>query len=704
MPKLALALLPVILLGLLVRAPAAARAEMPERLVCGAEDASAAKTADVEYAGIVPGRGLAAEDFAGDGLLVVADPSLYQITNDPVGVLRRAARNWEIPGTMIRFNVVMGPVQGGNLVHAQNIRQAARATVGRPGFGARGSLDMILDVPFSRGDDSLVAVVTHEMGHWLGFDHSFLGSTVMFPVLTDRINWVDPDQTAKAVARYGVGANALGEVRGTVTRNGAPLVGARINLLGANGRTAFGTFAGSDGVYHVPVFAGTYTLVVDPNDGPAVDGNFIGTYPGGPLDFVTFEVPDPLVVSAGQSVSADVEVPAGGDFEFRITTAEPTTCSPGGGTQGVTIYYTGASPSEIASVDALSPDVHIFNITDSGGKLAIFFDVDREALPGPRAFRLRKTNGAFAIVPGIVGVVAPLWLDAPHYAVPAEPGAPASVTWFNELPRGGASQIVVAISADGGASWDEIGRVDASATTSVPWHPDPNLVTSALRVRIQGVDAIGTVLASDESIFNIGLGEPARGIETGGPDTAAPEVRVTAPNGGEVYIGGETARIAWTASDDTGLAEQEVEVSLDGGHKWTSLGTVAPTARGLDWRPEAKPTAALVVRVTARDRAGNASSDVSDQAASVRVRPEVTRVTLKSKGSGFVLKIKGSGFAPSAVVRVNGEALTVPVSFNATSGALKIKGDAAALHLNDAGQPNTLVVEVDGLTSAEASF
>jgi len=65
------------------------------------------------------------------------------------------------------------------------------------------------------------------------------------------------------------------------------VTGPEVGLLHDTGHA---TFAGSDGVYHVPVFAGTYRLVVDPNDGPAVKGNFIGTYPGGPLDFATFEV------------------------------------------------------------------------------------------------------------------------------------------------------------------------------------------------------------------------------------------------------------------------------------------------------------------------------------------------------------------------------------------------------------------------------
>jgi hypothetical protein len=111
---------------------------------------------------------------------------------------------------------------------------------------------------------------------------------------------------------------------------------------------------------------------------------------------------------------------------------------------------------------------------------------------------------------------------------------------------------------------------------------------------------------------------------------------------------------------------------------------------------------AVLVRVTARDRAGNVATDASDASARLRARPVVTRVVLKEKGAGYALKVKGTGFAAGAVVRINGEPVGVPVAFG--RGALKAKGDAAALGLRPPGEPNTLVVEVDGLASAAVTF
>lgn len=672
----------------------------PEPARCGTVDHEATeKLADVEFPGIIPNRGLAPEDFADGGLKIEVDPSMLLITDDPVGVVERAMRNWTIPGTYIRFQIV-GPGEGGNLIHAENIRQAARATVGRPGWGADAFLDMILDVPFSRGDESLVAVITHEMGHWLGFDHSFLGSTVMFPVLTDRINWVDPDQAIKAMVRYGDQPNSLAEIRGRVTRGGVGLSGARINLLGSNGRTAFGTFADPQGFYHAAVCAGTYRMIVDPNDGPAVDGNFIGTYPGGPLDFVTVEAASEITVDAGDVETADLDVPVGGDTSFKITTAEPTTCSPGGGTQAVSIYYEGADIDEIASVEALSDDVTIFQVTNVGGIMEAFFDVDRDALPGPRAFLVRKTNGTFTIVPGVVGIVAPLRLETPPYALPAAAGEPIVVSWIDLVPRGSVAQFVASVSQDGGQVWTEIGRATPQQS-SLEWTPDAELETSALRFRIEALDAIGAVLAVDETIANIGLGLPARGAPADGRTRS---VRLLSPNGGESLISGDAARVSWTVANPDGVVSQVVEASLDGGQRWEAVGSAGPTARSIEWTPDARPSDDVIVRVTVTDAGGGAVSDASDGTLRLRARPVIDGVSVKVKGANFVLKVRGSGFEPGAVVRMNDEIVAVPITVSASGGQIKLKADAAALHLKPPGQRNRIVVEVDGLVSAEATF
>jgi hypothetical protein len=77
-------------------------------------------------------------------------------------------------------------------------------------------------------------------------------------------------------------------------------------------------------------------------------------------------------------------------------------------------------------------------------------------------------------------------------------------------------------------------------------------------------------------------------------------------------------------------------------------------------------------------------------------------VRTRPRGPDVRIAIRGANLAPGAVVRINGEAVAVPVSFS--RGALRLRGDAEALRLNPDGQRNALVVEVDGLASAEAEF
>lgn len=656
----------------------------------------------LEFAGIVPGRGLSPEDFANGGLLIEVDESLYQVSANPAAVIRRAADFWEIPGTMIKFRVG-GPGGGGNKIVARRINAAARATIGQPGWGARGILTMTLDVPFSGSDDTLASIIAHELGHWLGFDHSFLGESVMFPTLTNKLNWIDPDHTAKATARYAVDPNALGECRGRITRGGQPLSGARINLIDVADRTIFGTFSQPDGTYFLPVYSGTYRLFIDPNDGPAVAGNFRGTYPGGPLDYPTVEAAERVVISAGVTSNADVDVPTTGDAGFKITTAEPRTVAPGDLQQQILIYYVGASPSEIASVESFSPDVQVKQIFINGGEMAVYLDIESSALPGQHTFLLRKNNGAIAVVVGVVGVVGLLRLPRPHYSVEAAEGAPLQIAWESSFLTQSPSTYVVSSSLGYGSPWEEIGRV-VGGERSLVWQPDPGLSSPALRFRVEAFDAVGFRMGVDESLINIGLGQPARGDVLDGPDTSAPEVEVLAPNGGETFAAAEALTVAWLASDDAALSAQTVEASTDGGRTWVQVAALGPSARAFVWTAADKSTDGLLVRVTARDVAGNQSSDTSDAAARLRQRPVVTDVSTRSKGDAIVLKIQGDHLAVGATVALNGAAVAVPVKFNATTKSLKLKGSAASLGLNPPGTPNTIVVTVDGLSSPEASF
>ncbi len=80
------------------------------------------------------------------------------------------------------------------------------------------------------------------------------------------------------------------------------------------------------------------------------------------------------------------------------------------------------------------------------------------------------------------------------------------------------------------------------------------------------------------------------------PAEVAATVTVTAPNGGETWVGGTSHDIAWTAA---GVDSLEVEVTLDG-TTWQTLAATTPAAAGsLSWTVPATATAAARVRLSA---------------------------------------------------------------------------------------------------------
>ncbi len=97
-------------------------------------------------------------------------------------------------------------------------------------------------------------------------------------------------------------------------------------------------------------------------------------------------------------------------------------------------------------------------------------------------------------------------------------------------------------------------------------------------------------------------------------DTTAPVVTVTAPNGGEVWAGGQTQTLTWQASDNVGLATNPItlSVSYDGGGAWSVIAAGQPHTGAYAWAAPAIDSSAVLVQVQAVDRAGHASADRSD--------------------------------------------------------------------------------------------
>jgi hypothetical protein len=96
-------------------------------------------------------------------------------------------------------------------------------------------------------------------------------------------------------------------------------------------------------------------------------------------------------------------------------------------------------------------------------------------------------------------------------------------------------------------------------------------------------------------------------------------VVVVEANGGESLVIGSVYRVEWTASDPSGVASVDVELSRAGtGGPWTLLAGGLRNTGHYEW-PVTGPSVAAnaFFRVTARDFASNTANDRSDAAFSI---------------------------------------------------------------------------------------
>jgi hypothetical protein len=151
--------------------------------------------------------------------------------------------------------------------------------------------------------------------------------------------------------------------------------------------------------------------------------------------------------------------------------------------------------------------------------------------------------------------------------------------------------------------------------------------TGALGTGTPVADDLVLALAADGNSLHIGGrfgklgGSPTANLGRvgGAGDVAGPSVLVVAANGGESLVIGSVYRFEYTASDPSGVASVDVELSRTGtGGPWTLLAGGLRNTGHFEW-PVTGPAAAgnAFIRVTARDFAGNPANDRSNAAFSI---------------------------------------------------------------------------------------
>ena len=128
------------------------------------------------------------------------------------------------------------------------------------------------------------AIATHEIGHFLGLDHTAIVSATMNP--TGGRGTVFPrslksDDIIGASTLYPETAflSATGGLRGRITNAGANTFGAHVVVLDAEGNAVVSALTELDGTYQISGLSpGSYALYAEPLDGPVTESNIGGQF------------------------------------------------------------------------------------------------------------------------------------------------------------------------------------------------------------------------------------------------------------------------------------------------------------------------------------------------------------------------------------------------------------------------------------------
>lgn len=130
---------------------------------------------------------------------------------------------------------------------------------------------------------NLSSLLTHELGHSLGFDHSALLSSAMYPYVPEKANLrLDMDDRLALRSVYPP-VQSGGSIRGVVEGSSGPVWGAQVVAVDDAGQPVASALTDRDGRFFLESLpAGSYEVYAEPLDGPVSPNNFSGVWRGVP--------------------------------------------------------------------------------------------------------------------------------------------------------------------------------------------------------------------------------------------------------------------------------------------------------------------------------------------------------------------------------------------------------------------------------------
>jgi FlgD Ig-like domain/Bacterial Ig domain len=108
---------------------------------------------------------------------------------------------------------------------------------------------------------------------------------------------------------------------------------------------------------------------------------------------------------------------------------------------------------------------------------------------------------------------------------------------------------------------------------------------------------------------------------TTGSDTTPPTATLTAPNGGQMWTGGQPNTVTWTATDNVIVTTVDLYYRDGEAEPWALIAKSHANSGTFNWFVPNTPTTTARVRVVARDAVGNTGEDLSDATFTILAQP-----------------------------------------------------------------------------------
>ena len=269
-------------------------------------------------------------------------------------------------------------------------------------------------------------VLLHEIGHFIGLNHSPVGGATMLsrggPGISSQVG-LSCDEIAATRTLYPSNnlASGFGAMKGQVTKSGSPVFGAAVFAESSAGNLVAGTVTLANGSYELPFLPpGSYQLRVAPLD-PSVSARLVSgpdidsTFGGADVNFLaTTNIP--VTVSTGVTNTLPAQV-VNSAPSFRITSIRGATASPAAysssssptmitvgqsnltvGVHGASLPVSGSGATLTITGDGLTLGPTTFNTIFTGlNTMSVTIKVSSNATPGLRTFLVTQgTNLAYA--------------------------------------------------------------------------------------------------------------------------------------------------------------------------------------------------------------------------------------------------------------------------------------------------------------------